>query len=285
MIPFRRILFPVDYSEPCHAMVRHVRAMADHFHAEVILAHAFEPPVIFYGEFAAVDPRWPDLLERERERLAKFAEEQFPGMKVARFVEEGGAAETIRCVAKREQVDLVMMPTTGRGAVKRFLLGSVTTKVLHDVDCAVWTETHEELAGHEPEFPYRSILCAVGWSDEAAGVVRAGAALAKAFGARLTILHAVELPPPSLEMDLTPYRDQIVDASRAFLKKVKQEASVDAETVVVDGALTNFLREQATGHQVDLVLTGRGHAQGTLSSLWSRLYGIVRQAPCPVLSV
>lgn len=285
MIPFRTILFPVDYSDSCLAMAKHVRALTEHFGASLTLLHAFEPPVIFYGEFAAVDPRWPELMQRERERLTAFASEHFAGLTVTTFVEEGSAAEAIRQIVKRQGIDLVMMPTTGRGVVKRFLLGSVTTKVLHDLSCAVWTETHEELTGHAPVFPYKSILCPLGWSDESAAVLRAAGALAKSFGARVTILHAVELPPPSIDMDLTPYRDKIMASSRDFLAKLRAEAGVEAETIVVDGDLATLLREHAMRCEADLVVTGRGHAQGLLSALWSRLYGIVRESPCPVLSI
>jgi hypothetical protein len=31
MLPFRRILFPVDYSEPCRAVVRYAQDMLHHF--------------------------------------------------------------------------------------------------------------------------------------------------------------------------------------------------------------------------------------------------------------
>jgi nucleotide-binding universal stress UspA family protein len=284
MIPFRRILFPVDFSDDCLAMTRRVREMAKQFDAQVILLHAFEPSVIFYGEFAAVDPRWPEQLKRERERLAKFALDEFPGLGTVALVEEGGAAEVIARVAKREMVDLVMMPTTGRGPVKRFLLGSVTAKVLHDVDCPVWTESHEELTA-KTEFPHKSILCPVGWTEESAGVLRAASVMARRLGAKLTVLHSVELPPPSLEMDLTPYRAKIAEASREFLMRSQAEAGVEAETVISEAPLSDALRDEAARRGIDLVITGRGHAQGLLSSLWSRLYGIVRHSPCPVLSV
>ncbi len=38
------------------------------------------------------------------------------------------------------------MPTHGYGPFRRFILGSVTAKVLHDADCPVWTGVHLEEA-------------------------------------------------------------------------------------------------------------------------------------------
>ncbi|MGA8595805.1 MAG: universal stress protein [Bryobacteraceae bacterium] len=43
------------------------------------------------------------------------------------------AAAIVKC-AQAEQVDLIMMPTHGYGPYRKFLLGSVTAKVLHDSD-------------------------------------------------------------------------------------------------------------------------------------------------------
>jgi hypothetical protein len=45
-------------------------------------------------------------------------------------------------------VDMVIMPAREVEPVRRFLLGSVTAKVLHDVDCPVWTVLQEPRAQH-----------------------------------------------------------------------------------------------------------------------------------------
>ncbi len=52
------------------------------------------------------------------------------------------------------------MSTRGEGAFFRFLLGSVTAKVLHEIHCPVWTGAHLE---EEPvgEFSIRNVLGSV----------------------------------------------------------------------------------------------------------------------------
>jgi len=37
--------------------------------------------------------------------------------------------------------------------------------------------------------------------------------------------------------------------------------------------------------KADLLVVGRGHDQGAIGRIWSRLYAIVRDSPCPVLSI
>jgi nucleotide-binding universal stress UspA family protein len=44
-------------------------------------------------------------------------------------------------------------------------------------------------------------------------------------------------------------------------------------------------REAALGHQSDLIVIGRGVMQTRLGRLRSSAYSIVREAPCPVISI
>jgi hypothetical protein len=55
------------------------------------------------------------------------------------LIDEGDPGSRIVETARASDVDLIMMPTRGRGSVRSALLGSVTAKVLHDAACAVWT--------------------------------------------------------------------------------------------------------------------------------------------------
>jgi nucleotide-binding universal stress UspA family protein len=54
---------------------------------------------------------------------------------------------------------------------------------------------------------------------------------------------------------------------------------------VVDAPIADAVRELVLRQKADLVITGRGHCQGAMSRMWSHLYSIVRESPCPVLSV
>jgi len=66
-------------------------------------------------------------------------------------------------LAQEEGTDLIVLPTHGYGGVRRFILGSITAKVLHDADCPVLTGTHiAETAENQPLF-FPNIVCAVGF--------------------------------------------------------------------------------------------------------------------------
>jgi hypothetical protein len=48
----------------------------------------------------------------------------------------------IHRVIQYQGADLVMLPTHELGPLRRFLLGSVAAKVLHDESAVVWTGVH-----------------------------------------------------------------------------------------------------------------------------------------------
>ncbi len=299
MLPFKRVLFPVDYSPSCTATVPYVTDMIRHFSAELTLVHAYALRPVFAGRDidavlafsdSYIDPAYdPQSLEEARltegQRLRDFAAKMFPGQHVDVMAEEGEAGSLIHKVLQHQGADLVMMPTRGCGVVRRFLLGSVTAKVLHDVSTAVWTGIGSALTEHAPTVPYKSIVCALDETDEAEAVLRAAAALAKSYQAKLALVHVLETPPATLEIDFTPYRKDLIDAAHAHLRDLKARLNLDVPDVVIDAGISDGIREEVARTKADLVVVGRGHDQGVISRVWSRLYSIVRDSPCPVLSV
>jgi nucleotide-binding universal stress UspA family protein len=286
MVPFKRILFPVDYSDRCQFVIPYVQEMARHFSAELTLVHAYGVGAIPYTGVAVVNPYWgEEMREQEERELRAFVKEAFPGQQVKSILKEGEPGWVIDTVVQQEETDLVMMPTHGHGPVRRLLLGSVTTKVLHDVRAAVWTGAGR-MAEHQPHnTSYQSILCAVDLGEETETVVRAAAALADSYHARLSLVNVVELPPPSFDADFTPYKSALIDAANDRLKEVKTRLGIDASHMCLDGIAADCIAREATEKGVDLIVTGRGNAQGGLSRIWSRLYAVVRESPCPVLSI
>ncbi len=285
MLPFRKILFPVDYSEPCQTIVPYVQEMIRHFAADLTLVHAYGPATVGLSGLSITDP---ELLEKaqilEEQRLREFARDIFPGQHVDSIVELGEPGSIIDKVVQHQGADLVMLSTHGRGPIRRFLLGSVAAKVLHDVSAAVWTGVGSVFTGHTPKIPYKSILCALDESEEAAAVLKAAAAIASSYNAQMTIVHVLEVPA-SLDVDFSSYRKLMMDAADVKLRELKGELAVDAPHAVIDAKVPEGVRQEALRRNADLIITGRGRAQTAFNSMWSRLYPTVRESPCPVLSI
>lgn len=287
MLPFHKILFPVDYSAPCMAVIPYVQEIACRFSAELTVCHAYAPlAAIAQSELVVTDPELQAKARAlEQDRLRQFACQTFPGQKAQAVVELGEPGSVIDRLAQQQRSDLIMLATRGHGAVRRFLLGSITAKVLHDVSTAVWTGVGAALMDHAPRIPYQSIVCALGDNGEAEGVLRAATSLACAYGAQLWIVHVVQTPPPYPDMDPGEYTEDLIEASQCRLRELKAKLGVDAPHTVINAQLADGIQNEVIRRKADLLVTGRGHSIGTFSRLWSHLYSIIRDSPCPVLSV
>ena len=80
---------------------------------------------------------------------------------------DGELADRIIELAEEYNIDLIAMPTYN-GRVRTFLIGSVTAKFLHDLECPVLTGVHRY--DDSPQIPdtFRSILCGL---DDAPGCI------------------------------------------------------------------------------------------------------------------
>ncbi len=290
MLPFRKILFPVDYSEPCQAVVPYVKEMIRHFSADLTLLHAYGAEALALSELAITDPDLPEEARKlEEQRLRTFAQNMFPAQHVESIAKLGEPGSVADQVVQHQGADLVMLATHGRGPIRRFLLGSVAAKILHDVSAAVWTGTGSSFTDHTPRIPYKSVLCALDQGDdedeEAAAVLKAAAAFASGYDARLFLVHVVETPPPTREIDFSPYQKELVATADFKLRELKGSLGIDAPHAIIDARISDGIRQEALRRNADLIVTGRGRAQETFNIISSRLYPIVRQSPCPVLSI
>jgi nucleotide-binding universal stress UspA family protein len=286
MLPFRRILFPVDYSASCRAMVPYVRDMTAHFSAQLTLLHAYGSGSSAYEGAGLFDPNWPDRVHAyEKNRIEEFAHAEFPNLHADALIHEGDAAAVIHSAVQHQGADLVMLPTHGAGPIRRMLIGSVTAKVLHDVDAAVWTVIEPVLTAGKPILPCKAIVCAVDESDESEAVLRAAAYLAESFHASLFLVRGVATPPQAAEVDFSALRLELLNTAESNLRDLKARLGVDAPQIVTDRSILELVHEEAVQRKAGLVVLGRGQAQAHFGRFWSLLYPIVREAPCPVLSI
>ena len=175
----------------------------------------------------------------------------------------------IEWAAERTHSDLIMMPTRGLGRFRRLLLGSVCAKVLHDIGLPVWTSAHSPDRPPSSSHCYRSIVCAIEMNAEAESVVKGAVFLAKAFGSRLCVVHMGSAPGESVR-----------EAVAGFL-----EPGVDVRVRVLEAAVVEGIRQAAFEEEAELIVLGRGQRTNGITPVWSHLYTIVCESPCPVLSV
>jgi len=141
------------------------------------------------------------------------------------------------------------------------------------------------LEGRKAGMPYQSILCALDETEEAEAVLKAAACLASSYQAQLTILHAVATPPMALEIDFSGYRKDLMDTADFKLRGMKNRLGIDAPHTITEAPLVEGVTDAVRRSHADLLVLGRGKAQNAIGRLWSNLYPLIRESPCPVLSI
>jgi nucleotide-binding universal stress UspA family protein len=288
-LPIRHILFPYDFSEQGRQIAPYVSAFAKRFCAQLTLYSVVPPafdtvpaaiggPQLRAGEVSA------DWKRELRCRLDRALLVELSDLSIQRIADCGEAAIRIAEFAHNRDVDLVMMPTHGVGMFRRILAGSVTSKVLHDVRCPVWTAAHADRQ-HAPAIP-RTILCAVDANTEGVRLLQYAALFSRRVGATLKVLHVVEPMTdwPSLERERALQEDARATAAEAVASMLAS-AGVEATSKVVVGDIVTRAAEAAREEHADLLVVGRGAIAEPLGRIRTHAFGIIEQSPCPVLSV
>ncbi len=275
MFPLSKILLPVDFSERCLGAARFAAMLGAHFKGELALVHVLEP--LRYESSAP---------ETARQQLEEFMREELAGVPVKRVLLEGDPARRIVEYAHQEQVNLIAMPTHGYGPFRRFILGSVAAKVLHDADCPVLTGVHMEEAPSAASIAIGTVACAVDLGPQTKKTLCWAARLACEFMANLVLIHAV----PAIETRPGEYFDrdlaaQIAASGREELGKLCGAVRVETEIVVEGGDPPRVVCQAAERSQADVLIIGRGSAAGVFGRLRTNAYAIIRQSPCAVVSV
>lgn len=302
MPSIKHILFPVDFSPQNCGIAPYVACMASRYGARVTMLHAIELSVPPYPGWPAYGPmvdvpitedmreQWEqarqDMVDQANKRIDSFLNSEFQGIATTRLARQGASAEVIVAYAEKENVDLIMMPTHGYGPFRRFLLGSVTAKVLHDAQCPIWTSAH---APERPAPPagYRTVLCAVDLTPNSRPLTQWAAEFAREQGAVLKLVHAVPAAEPRAGVDIEggKWRVFLFDVAREELTKLQTEAGTNLEAVLEGGDVADVLRRVTEENHADLVVIGRGVIHEWFGRMRTHVYSVIREAPCPVISV
>jgi nucleotide-binding universal stress UspA family protein len=283
---FKHILFPVDFSDRCRVGQPFVLSMTRRFQAKLTALHIVEIPDGFYGSLEAPYPVMGDIPAMLLAAEKQLASDCIPSepLQINRVARQGDPATEITEFAREHDIDLIMMPTHGYGKFRAFLLGSVTAKVLHDADCAVWTAAHTDHPTMAQHVDCRSILCAVDLVAESADLIRYAVDFAKSHEAKLRLVHAIPAPEfRSANPRDAEFRRHLWEWTRERLDLLQKQAATNLEVCLEGGSVAGVVRGAALHHSADLVVIGRGKGQRSFGSFRTSAQAIICESPCPVL--
>jgi nucleotide-binding universal stress UspA family protein len=289
MFSMSRILLPVDFSRKSLGPARVAEALAEHYGAKLTMLHVLPPPHYEFATFEAGGLAVGDYIGGQRaavqSELDKFLTAELPQMRAERVLLEGDPAHRIVEFAHANS-DLIVMPTHGYGPFRRFILGSVTAKVLHDAHIPVLTGIHMDEAPEPARIHFGTVMVALDLGKESEKALRWAIEFAGTQKARLLIAHVT----PSLEGRAGEYfdpnwRQYLAEQALKRINDLKSTAGTTAEVVIEAGDVPYSVHEMAERHKADALVIARGSVAGRFGRLRANAYAIIRQSPCLVFSV
>ncbi|WP_323675954.1 universal stress protein [Halorubellus sp. PRR65] len=283
---YHDVLVPVTAETSDTRFLYHVGELATAIDAEVTLLAVADTN---RDSVTLVDGDVVDALETEGEQALSDAEGVLEslGLDAHTDVVQGSPAQTIVDYVDRYEHDLVAMPTHARTGLQRYLLGSVTEKVVRLSPVPVLTARTDE---DDLAFPYDRLLVAVDGSAASRRASEHALSLAAALDAGVDVLSVVDTGGIGPDVRAQLVTERARESAQDLVRDVETDATdrgiSDVRTEIVEGLPADAIASYVDDHAVDAVVmgtTGRTGMDRVL--LGSVAEKTVRTAPVPVLTV
>jgi len=147
---FKKILVPLDFSEPSMEALKTAAEWAEMDGSELHLLYAVDQevhPALYAWGMKSVLDMIPDIKEKVEKRMAESvsAFSELKNRKIVKVLREGKAHKEIAKYVEEENLDLIVIGTHGMVGLDRLLLGSTTERVIRSVKLPVLTVKHKNI--------------------------------------------------------------------------------------------------------------------------------------------
>ena len=270
---FKTILCPVDFGELSAHALRHTNLLAGCGNAKVIAFYAnwFEAPAYFTaGRVEELQKQYREAFVEAERSLRAFVDSTLGenAVNVETRVVEALPADGIRELAASTGADLIVMGTHGRSGFNRWMLGSVTERILRESPVPLLTVRAAPLG------PVRRILSPIDGTEASRNAFRLAAGLGACFSAEITAVYVHEGGSAQSVPDLCNWIPAEAQ-QRCNIRELVRHGDPAEEIVAL-----------ASEEAFDLLVIGAPHRrffEGMV--LGTTTLRAVRHAPCPVLTV
>jgi nucleotide-binding universal stress UspA family protein len=220
------------------------------------------------------------------EDAARRAEER--GIPVTSAVLQGDPYRTIIDYSKQSDIDCIVMPTHGRRGLQRFLLGSVTERVINTAEVPVIAVNPDR--NRPLTYPPQRVLVPTDGSRGAELAVVEGIQVSKAMGATLHLLHVVETGSLGPDARSILKESELAERANEVMGEASEraeEASLDPVTSVVKhGEPSKVISDYITENDIDIAVLGtHGRTDFSRYVMGGVSAKLVRTSPVPVMWV
>jgi nucleotide-binding universal stress UspA family protein len=285
-VSISKIMVTTDFSEVSDHALDYAIALARRYDARIYLAHVIAPDPFQFAE--------PQLAQATYEKVRQAAEEgitdilisgKLRGVPHEVLLEEGNVWPCLESLIVRNEIDLVVVGTHGRGKVQKLIIGSVAEEIFRKADCAVLTVCPAVKNNAAKEIELNHILFATDFGPGAEKAAAYAFSLAQEHDATLTLLHVIESAAAYTEESVARQREINVTRMKQLMP-AGSENWCRPEFRATFGAAIEEILIAARESKADLIVMGAkarkglaGHAPLTIA------YNVVTKATCPVLTV
>jgi nucleotide-binding universal stress UspA family protein len=292
---FDKILVPVDFSEGAQRAFGHAALFAGAFGGTLQLVHVVEDVGRTNHAFWATEAALAAELDRQAKASAEASMARLlptlpvaPGTQLEARILSGTLPATLAEHAAETGASLMVVATHGRTGLSRWLLGSVSERLLRASPCPVLIARGGPPQG-QPSV--RRILVGVDLSEHSRAALHVAGEIAQRLAAELEVLYVWAAPfygaPDQFNAELF---ERIRQSARAeldeFITSARLPSALAVQAHIVSGTPNERLAERIHASQPDLLVLGtHGHGGFRRLVLGSVAEATVRYAPCAALVV
>ncbi|MEH0018348.1 MAG: universal stress protein [Desulfobacter sp.] len=316
----KNIMCAIDFSGFAPLIMAYGKALAREFDARVSICHIVQDTVLLSSHAQAgfaTEEVTAQRLEDAVEAIDLMAEEA--DINAKSLVAIGHPADEITRLAEKHEIDLVIAATHGGSGIKRFLVGSVTDRLVKTLDCPLLVlHSASEEPAHPVELPLKRILVGCDFSEGSQLAFHYALSLAQEFEAELHLVHVIK-PHKQIELGATDYikiqegdypgwnrsdfihlqenaageeferRQHLLSRMERQLGNMVPEESrhwCTPVTALRQGEPYQELIDYAGSYEIDMIVLGiHGHSILEKFLVGSTTDRVISRADCPVLAV
>jgi nucleotide-binding universal stress UspA family protein len=143
MIALKHVLVATDFSEPATVALDYGRDLARSYGATLHVVHVIEERLALHGPeigfaYADIERNIEAGVRRDLDAALTADDRETLNARTV-ITRAGNVSHAITEYAKHNAIDLIIVGTHGRGAIQRFLIGSVAERVMRTAPCPVLT--------------------------------------------------------------------------------------------------------------------------------------------------
>lgn len=308
----KHIMCAVDFSGFAPLILSYGKAMSQEFDSALTICHIVQDTVMLSSHAQAgfsTEEVTAQRIEDAGEAIRFLAEQE--QIKAEALVSLGHPADEITRLSKEKEVDLVIAATHGGSGIKRFLVGSVTDRLVKTLECpflVLHSPARDE--DNKVNLPLKRILVGCDFSKDSDLAFRHALSFAQEFEAELHLVHVIKprtyipvgpagsidfredhvpMLPEDTPEDETEYQRYLIEQVEKRLSRMVPEESshwCTPVTAIRRGEPYQELIDYAMDFHMDMIVLGiRGHSLLDKFLVGSTTDRVISRSDCPVLAV